>query len=133
MYLKSKITTMVKSYTNIKIPAISMTFYIALLFGCKNIESDNIEIFNINYGEGEDKKPVKAIEYAVEAPPFSDGIFPCTDCHANFAPNPVRRELVEWHDDISALFRKQAKKKGCCGKMYFLHSKSQRRQISGMC
>ena len=34
---------------------------------------------------------VKAEEYAVEAPPFSDGIFPCTDCHANFAPNPVRR------------------------------------------
>jgi hypothetical protein len=36
----------------------------------------------------------------VPPPPFSDGIFPCTECHADMEPNPVRRELVEMHDDI---------------------------------
>ena len=113
MYLKSKINIMAKSCTNIKIPVILMTLYMALFYGCKNIESDNIEIYKLNTEEGETKKPEKAIEYAVDAPPFSDGIFPCTDCHANIAPNPVRRELVEWHDDISAIFNHDSENRWC--------------------
>lgn len=38
--------------------------------------------------------------FAVPPPPFSEGIFPCSDCHAEMEPNPKRRELVEMHDDI---------------------------------
>ena len=34
------------------------------------------------------------------APPFTDGIFPCSGCHADLKPNPVRRKLSEMHDDI---------------------------------
>ena len=113
MYLKSKINMKAKTYTNIKTPAILMTIYIALFFGCKNIESDNIEIYKVNTEEGKDKKPEKPVEYAVEAPPFSDGIFPCTDCHANFPPDPLRRELVEWHDDISAMFDHDSENRWC--------------------
>ena len=33
-------------------------------------------------------------------PPFTDGIFPCSGCHKDRTPNPVRRTLVEMHDDI---------------------------------
>jgi hypothetical protein len=33
-------------------------------------------------------------------PPFSDGIFPCSSCHADLKPNPTRRALTEMHDDI---------------------------------
>ncbi len=33
-------------------------------------------------------------------PPFSDGIFPCSSCHADRKPNPARRALTEMHDDI---------------------------------
>lgn len=38
----------------------------------------------------------------VPPPPFSDGIFPCTECHteADLPTNPTRRALVDAHDDI---------------------------------
>jgi len=38
----------------------------------------------------------------VEAPPppFSDGIFPCSNCHAEMQPDRTRRVLVAMHDDI---------------------------------
>ncbi len=38
--------------------------------------------------------------FAVPPPPFSEDIFPCSDCHADMEPNPERRELVDMHDDI---------------------------------
>jgi hypothetical protein len=37
--------------------------------------------------------------FPVPAPPFSEGIFPCSTCHADLSPNPERRELT-MHDDI---------------------------------
>jgi hypothetical protein len=33
-------------------------------------------------------------------PPFSDGIFPCSACHANQKPNRTRRVLTDMHTDI---------------------------------
>ena len=42
----------------------------------------------------------EGVAFAVPPPPFSDGIFPCNDCHADIVPNPTRRELVDMHDDI---------------------------------
>ena len=36
----------------------------------------------------------------VPPPPFSDGIFPCTNCHANQTPNRTRRTLTDMHTDI---------------------------------
>ncbi len=40
----------------------------------------------------------------VPPPPFSEGIFPCSDCHneKDLPTNPVRRTLVDAHDDIDA-------------------------------
>ncbi len=78
-------------YRSIKIPVILITLYIVLFFGCKNKEPDNYETTKVNNEREENKTLVKDEEYAVEPPPFSDGIFPCKDCHANFPPNPVRR------------------------------------------
>jgi hypothetical protein len=38
----------------------------------------------------------------VPPPPFSDGIFPCTECHnADMPPNRTRRVLTDMHDDIN--------------------------------
>ena len=93
-----------KIFKNIKVPVVFVILYIVLFFGCNNNESVITEIYKTDNEKTENIKPAKAEEYAVEAPPFSDGIFPCTDCHANFAPNPLKRKLVEWHDDISAIF-----------------------------
>jgi hypothetical protein len=37
----------------------------------------------------------------VPPPPFTDGIFPCSNCHnADMPPNRTRRELAAMHDDI---------------------------------
>jgi hypothetical protein len=36
----------------------------------------------------------------VPPPPFSEGIFPCTACHASMPVNRTRRPLTEMHTDI---------------------------------
>lgn len=36
----------------------------------------------------------------VPPPPFTEGIFPCSSCHAEREPNRTRRQLVDMHDDI---------------------------------
>jgi hypothetical protein len=36
----------------------------------------------------------------VPPPPFSDGIFPCSGCHATMKPDTARRELTGMHSDI---------------------------------
>lgn len=38
--------------------------------------------------------------YNVPPPPFSEGIFPCSDCHADMEVNYERRELEYAHEDI---------------------------------
>ena len=38
--------------------------------------------------------------YPVPAPPFSEGIFPCMECHADLAPDPRRRVLKQAHEEI---------------------------------
>jgi Cytochrome c7 and related cytochrome c len=39
-------------------------------------------------------------EFAVPTPPFTPGIFPCTECHKEMKPNPTRRELKDEHTNI---------------------------------
>lgn len=51
-------------------------------------------------------------EIAVSPPPFSDGIFPCNDCHAFQKPNPVRRKL-EWHEEITGIFNHDSENRWC--------------------
>jgi len=36
----------------------------------------------------------------IPPPPFSEGIFPCSGCHADLKVNRTRRALTEMHDDI---------------------------------
>jgi hypothetical protein len=38
--------------------------------------------------------------FQVPPAPFSEGIFPCSDCHAGMEPNLKRRELTDYHTDI---------------------------------
>lgn len=47
--------------------------------------------------------PIPAqLKVEVPPPPFSEGVFPCTDCHDNkeLKTNRTRRELKDAHDDI---------------------------------
>ena len=38
--------------------------------------------------------------FAVPKPPFTPGIFPCSDCHKDMKPNPTRRTLTDEHTNI---------------------------------
>ena len=44
--------------------------------------------------------PVPDERVEVPPPPFTDGIFPCSSCHASMPVNRTRRELTEFHTDI---------------------------------
>ena len=41
-----------------------------------------------------------AMIFPVPAPPFTEGIFPCMQCHEGIPPNPERRALEAMHSDI---------------------------------
>lgn len=55
---------------------------------------------------------IKHDEIAVAPPPFTDGVFPCNDCHSFRKPNAVRRKL-EWHDDITEIFNHDSENRWC--------------------
>ena len=44
------------------------------------------------------ERAVERVE--VPPPPFTEGIFPCTSCHAGLAVNRQRRELSDMHGEI---------------------------------
>src|SRR3990172_9829563 len=39
-------------------------------------------------------------EFPVASPPFSEGIFPCSNCHAGLEVNAKRRDLKDEHTNI---------------------------------
>lgn len=52
-------------------------------------------------------------EMAVSPPPFTEGIFPCSECHNDLVPNTERRALVDMHDDIDAMFHHDSENRWC--------------------
>jgi hypothetical protein len=46
------------------------------------------------------KNRVPEKTFPVPRPPFSEGIFPCSQCHTYMKPNPRRRILTEYHTEI---------------------------------
>lgn len=103
---------------NLKISK-SRVFYMLILmpflFGCVKNESKIAGNSNshLNKGSLDYPKTREITEIAVEPPPFTDGIFPCNDCHSEIEPNPVRRELVDFHDDISSSMKHDNENRWC--------------------
>lgn len=56
-----------------------------------------ISAFNGSLQQADEKKKE---DIQMPPPPFSEDIFPCSECHADMETNFERRELVEFHDDI---------------------------------
>jgi hypothetical protein len=52
-------------------------------------------------------------KYFVPPPPFSEDIFPCSDCHSDMEVNPERRELEDEHTEISAMFNHASDQRWC--------------------
>ncbi len=51
------------------------------------------------------------LDIQVPPPPFSEDIFPCTECHADMETNFERRELEDFHEDI--IFKHDEKNRWC--------------------
>ena len=97
---------------------ISKLKYLFLLFvffqfiRCSNTVETNKPDLSVRKSS-QTKNPVLNQQIAVEPPPFSDGIFPCNDCHKDQKPNPVRRKLVDFHEEISAMFNHDSENRWC--------------------
>ncbi|KJR40507.1 hypothetical protein MCHI_003600 [Candidatus Magnetoovum chiemensis] len=51
-----------------------------------------------------EKAPEKPVpEYFTPSPPFSEGIFPCSQCHASLETNKKRRQLTMYHTEIELI------------------------------
>ena len=51
-------------------------------------------------------------EFVVPPPPFSEDIFPCSECHADMEADPTRRELEE-HTEIAEGFNHAKEQRWC--------------------
>ncbi len=51
-------------------------------------------------------------KFFVTKPPFSEGIFPCSQCHEAMEPNKERRELY-FHTEVQELFDHAAEQRWC--------------------
>jgi hypothetical protein len=66
--------------------------------------------------------------YPVPRPPFSEGIFPCTQCHAYMTPNPKRRVLTDYHEEIVL---HHAEGQRWCTDCHNLNNRDKLRLVSG--
>ena len=105
-----------KKCNNFNMVFLLITTFIVLFFGC-NMKDSGLaydEMHKVILADNEViKESGKPTEYATEPPPFTDGIFPCSECHADLEPNAVRRELIDMHDDISAIFDHDSENRWC--------------------
>jgi hypothetical protein len=78
------------------------TFALAVsLAGCSSDAQPDVLGFARPAAASGTKTPA-ALRVEVPPPPFSDGVFPCTECHVekDLPTNRTRRQLVDDHDDI---------------------------------
>jgi len=54
-----------------------------------------------------------APRYFVPPPPFSEDIFPCSDCHEDMDVNHRRRKLEDEHVEISEMFNHASEQRWC--------------------
>lgn len=68
-------------------------------------------------------------DYMVPPPPFTEGIYPCSECHADMKPNPKRRELTEEHTNIQ--LKNHAEQERWCLDCHDLKNRDKLRLVSG--
>jgi len=67
--------------------------------------------------------------YLVPPPPFTEGIFPCSECHKEMKPNPNRRVLKEEHTNIE--LKNHAEKERWCLDCHDMKNRDKLRLVSG--
>ncbi len=86
-------------------------FALALIlsYGCSNSKGKKSTVKK-EVPEQIELEPSKDI--AVKAPPFTEGIFPCSECHIEIKSNPMRRELF-MHEEIDLGFDHDKEHRWC--------------------
>ena len=85
----------------------------ALLLSPPSAKSSDSAKHPENYSPPVTAKDYDTPEFFVPPPPFSEGIYPCSDCHADMETNPARRELEDEHVEISEMFNHASEQRWC--------------------
>ena len=105
----------IKNTMKLKFPVILIAI-LTVFFSCDSYDDGENAHHSknmVNTAKAEKVNMMSDNDIAVETPPFTDGIFPCNDCHIDIEPNPVRRDLVDMHDDITAMFDHDSENRWC--------------------
>ncbi len=97
----------------VKLSHLVLAFSLVIFVGCRQKDADSTKLTPVSEVKESVLKKGESSENAIELPPFSDGIYPCSDCHKDMVPNPLKRELVDMHDDISAMFNHDKENRWC--------------------
>jgi hypothetical protein len=97
----------------VKLCLLILALSLVSFVGCHQKDPGNTKLTQVSEVKESGLKKGETAENAIELPPFSDGIYPCSDCHKDMVPNPVKRELVDMHDDISAMFDHDKENRWC--------------------
>ena len=90
--------------------------FLVFLYSCgSRNETGSAKLEKMAQSNGNEtvKSGEKSIDDAMTPPPFSPDIFPCSYCHADLKPNPVKRDLVDMHDSISGIFNHDKENRWC--------------------
>lgn len=82
----------------------------ALIGTAKGSDTTESHVAAGSMSEGESEHEVP--DFFVPPPPFSEDIFPCSECHADMEPDPTRRELEE-HTEIAENFSHARQQRWC--------------------
>lgn len=109
--MKDKFCTLTKMFFIL----LSLTF--VSLIGCQGTSTDKKDNKGIKKETNDSlakkiQEEAQSKDLAVSPPPFSDGIFPCSQCHKDLESNPERRELM-MHDDIDTIFSHDKENRWC--------------------
>jgi len=113
----SFINTVKSSKMKISINLLSVFIcIITILSSSCNVQDSEPDFYDYVPDEGEiwEGKDIGiSEEYAVDPAPFTEGLFPCNECHEFLDANPERRELTDMHDDITAIYDHDSENRWC--------------------
>lgn len=98
-------------YSKLTMKVFILSLLLVFMYGCdyntkeskmKKLKKDTIQQEKTQFSDG----------IAVGPPPFSKGIFPCSQCHKTHIPNLERRKLM-FHGNIDSIFNHDSENRWC--------------------
>jgi len=95
------------------ITLVAVVLAVSILSFNKNAMSSDMPKPSQDSNIAKTPKNYETPEYFVPPPPFSEGIFPCSDCHEGMDVNHRRRILADEHVEISESFNHASEQRWC--------------------